>query len=264
MQEPRSSPRPRSHDPAIGRIGGAWKVAYADLATAMMAFFLVLWLVDQDRAVRVAVARYFQDPIGFERGSEGGRSPLGGIGGGDAPIEGLLESARPSPRDVLERAARRLRKTLETTPGFEALGRRVALDVSGDGLRIELVEEDATSFFERGGAELSREGRALVGAIGRELAGLGNDVILEGHTDAVPFRGPDGAAYGNWELSTDRAHDARRALEAGGLPADRVRAVRGYADQRLRLPDAPADPRNRRIAIVVPTATAPPRRATPE
>lgn len=255
MRELRRSRSLHAMDPSIGRVGGAWKVAYADLATAMMAFFLVLWLVDQDRAVRVAVARYFQDPIGFERRLEGGASPLGGSGAGESPVDGLLDAPRPprpTPKEALDLAARRLRRTLEAMPSFRALGRNVSLEVSEDGLRIELVEEDGASFFARGGGRLSREGEEIVRAIGREVATLGNDVILEGHTDAVPFRGEKGAGYGNWELSTDRAHDARRALESGGLPPDRVRAVRGYADQRLRIPEAPADPRNRRVAIVVP------------
>ena len=256
-------PRTRSAhgpEPGIGRIGGAWKVAYADLATAMMAFFLVLWLVDQDRAVRIAVARYFQDPIGFESRQDGGASPLGGVGGGEGPVDGLLVASKPAPREALDRAARRLQRTLQEMPSFQALGRNVSLEVSEDGLRIELVEDGGASFFERGGAALSREGEEIVQAVGREIAGLGSDVVLEGHTDSVPFRGGP-AGYGNWELSTDRAHDARRALESGGLPPERVRAVRGYADQRLRVPEAPADPRNRRVAILVPASPAPGKRA---
>lgn len=240
-------------EPEIGHVGGAWKVAYADLATAMMAFFLVLWLVDQDAAVRLAVARYFQDPMGFEQRLDGGRSPLGGAGGGPGAIDGLLGAPRshaPSPRAALERSASRLRESLEALPSFQALGRHVELAVADDGLRIDLLEEGGASFFERGGRGLTREGAEIVHLIGSELGALGRDVVLEGHTDAVPFRGENG--YSNWELSADRANSARRALEAGGLQAAQVKAVRGYADQRLRVPEAPTDPRNRRIAIVVP------------
>ena len=244
----------RSQAP-IGRIGGAWKVAYADLATAMMALFLVLWLGNQDAAVRKAVARYFQDPIAFDRHPDGGRSPLGRSGTGNGPIDGLLSAPRqsrpPAAREALERAARALRRTLESMPSFQALGRFVALDVSAEGLRIDLVEQEGSSFFERGGRELSREGAEIVRAIGKELAALGGGVVVEGHSDAVPFRGEGG--YSNWELSADRANSARRALEAGGLPPERIEAVHGYADQRLRIPDAPADPRNRRVAILVPS-----------
>jgi chemotaxis protein MotB len=240
----------RRSDASIGRIGGAWKVAYADLATAMMALFLVLWLGDQDPAVRRAVAHYFQDPIGFEQRLEGGRAPLAGSGGGAGAIDGILGLPRPAPaREALDRAAKRLRQRLEGLPSFQALGRYVALDVTDDGLRIDLVEQDGSSFFARGGRVLSPEGAEIVRAIGRELEPLGNDVVLEGHTDSVPFRGE--AGYSNWELSVDRANEARRALEAGGLAAGRVRAVHGYADQKPRIPDAPADPRNRRIAILV-------------
>jgi chemotaxis protein MotB len=242
----------RSRTP-IGRIGGAWKVAYADLATAMMALFLVLWLGSQDVVIREAVARYFQDPIGFDRGVEGGTSPLGGAGSGNGPIDGLLNAPRlerkAPAREALDRAAKQLRRTLEAMPSFQALGRFALLEVSDDGLRIDLIEQDGSSFFARGGRELSREGAEIVRAIGRELAALGSSVVLEGHTDALPFRGEDG--YSNWELSADRANSARRALEAGGVAPGQVKAVRGYADQRLQIPEAPSDPRNRRIAILV-------------
>ncbi len=246
----------RASSTAAMRVGGAWKVAYADLATAMMAFFLVLWLVDQDPSVRVAVAHYFQDPIGFERREGGGRSPLGGSGGGPSPVDGLLRAPRPDrapTRDALSRAAQRLRANLEALPSFQALGRHVDLSVSDDGLRVDLVEQGGASFFDRGGSTLSREGGEIVRAIGRELAALGSDLVVEGHTDAVPFARADG--YGNWELSADRANAARRALEAGGVAPERVKAVRGYADQRLRIPEAPDDPRNRRVAILVPITT---------
>ncbi len=249
----------RRHRPPIGRIGGAWKVAYADLATAMMALFLVLWLGSQDEAVRRAVARYFQDPIAFDRGVEGGTSPLGGSGSGDGPIDGLLDAPRPvrrgPSRDDLDRAARKLRRRLEDMPSFQALGRFVEMHVDEDGLRIDLVEHDGSSFFPRGGRELSREGAEIVRAIGHELSALGTGVVLEGHTDAVPFRGE--AGYSNWELSADRANSARRELEEGGVAPDQVKAVRGYADQRLRIADAPSDPRNRRVAILVPVRTEP-------
>ena len=178
------------------RVSAGWKVAYADLTTAMMAFFLVLWLVEQDRAVRLAVADYFRDPIGFGRSLEGGRSPLGHEGGGTSPIDGLLLAPRiPKPddtsasRESLERAAQHLQLSLEALPSFQALGRFVELELADDGLRVDLVEQDGSSFFARGGGELSPEGAEIVRAIGRELAAVGHDVVLEGHTDAVPFRG---------------------------------------------------------------------------
>ncbi len=259
----------RRSQPAIGRIGGAWKVAFADLATAMMALFLVLWLGNQDAAVRKAVSQYFQDPIGFEQRLEGGRSPLGASGSGNGPIDGLLNAPRPkspaNPHEALDRAAKKLRQTLEAMPSFQALGRFVQLEVAADGLRIDLVEQEGSSFFARGGRELSGEGAEILRAIGQELAALGSGVVLEGHTDASPFRGENG--YSNWELSADRANSARRALEAGGVASGQVEAVRGYADQRLRLPDAPADPRNRRIAILVsprPAVARATTRPTPE
>jgi len=251
----------RRPDRSIGRIGGGWKVAYADLATAMMALFLVLWLGEQDAGVREAVAHYFQDPIGLGPPSEGARTPLGRAGSGKGAIDGVLIVPKPErvapAREALDRAAVRLRATLEALPSFQALGRFVELEVADDGLRIDLVEQDGSSFFARGGRTLSREGAEIVRAIGHEIQALGNDVVLEGHTDAVPFQGEDG--YSNWELSADRANSARRELEAGGVPPGRVKAVRGYADQQLRIPEAPTDPRNRRIAILV--SARPPARA---
>ena len=134
-------------------------------------------------------------------------------------------------------------------PQFRPLRDLVEIQVSPDGLRIELIESKARGFFESGSSVLSDTAGRLLGIMASQLNGLGESVVIEGHTDRRPY--VVGAPYGNWELSTDRAHAARRALEGGGLLPTRIRAVRGYADTLLRMPADPFDPRNRRVSIVV-------------
>jgi chemotaxis protein MotB len=235
-----------------GHHGGAWKVAYADFVTAMMAFFLVMWLVGQSPNVKAAVAGYFRDPGVFETTRGSGVLPGG--------AEGLKESgvtpvARPIPDDVkaaqavLEQAADHLREALAKVPSFKALEDRVEITVTPEGLRIELLETVTNSFFAVGSADLLPETIEILAVISRELGTLGNPVALEGHTDSRAYA--DSKGYGNWELSTDRANSARRAMERFGLRNGQIQAVRGYADTRLRTAKTPLDARNRRISIVV-------------
>jgi len=235
-----------------GHHGGAWKVAYADFVTAMMAFFLVMWLVGQSPQVKAAVAGYFRDPGVFETTRGGGVLPGG--------VEGLKDSgvtpiAKPVPDDVkaaqevLERAADHLRQALAKVPSLKAIEDRIEITVTSEGLRIELLETAKKSFFEVGSSELLPETIQILAVISQELGSLGNVVALEGHTDSRAYA--DSKGYGNWELSTDRANSARRAMERFGLRAGQITAVRGYANTRLRTPSTPLDARNRRISIVV-------------
>ena len=232
-----------------GHHGGAWKVAYADFVTAMMAFFLVMWIVGQSAEVKAGVAGYFRDPQAFE----GGRGVLPGsesgtIGGG-APLEPAGDVA--SATATLEQAAEALRERLASVPEFEQLKDRVEITVTAEGLRIELREAPADGFFASGSARVKPPTVALLQVIAEQLATLPNKVAVEGHTDSVPFATDGGPGYTNWELSADRANSARRVLEAAGLREQQVEAVRGFADTRLRTPDKPTDAGNRRISIVV-------------
>jgi chemotaxis protein MotB len=232
-----------------GHHGGAWKVAYADFVTAMMAFFLVMWLVNQSPAVKAAVAGYFRDPGVFETTRAGGVLPGGAEGLRETGVTPtvLPENVRQA-REVLERAAERLREALEKVPELSALKDRIEITVTPEGLRIELLENASKSFFAVGSARPLAETVELLAVIAKELSMLGNSVALEGHTDSRAYVTTN---YGNWELSTDRANSARRVMESHGLRAGQINAVRGFADTRLRYPDDPLDPRNRRISIVV-------------
>jgi chemotaxis protein MotB len=234
-----------------GHHGGAWKVAYADFVTAMMAFFLVMWLVTQSQEVRASVAGYFREPGVFDYEKSTGMLPGGRPGAepGAAPQavpppEALLQEQR-----VLAAAADHIRQRLAQSPGLDALADQIEFTVTSEGLKIDLIERADSSFFDSGSAELRGESERILQIIAHELAALENDVVLEGHTDRRPYA--DGTRYGNWELSADRANAARRAMQRAGLGDGRVRGVRGFAATQLRLAESPLDPRNRRVSIVV-------------
>jgi chemotaxis protein MotB len=233
-----------------GHHGGAWKVAYADFVTAMMAFFLVMWIVGQSNPMKAGVAGYFRDPGVFDRGTGGSAGIMPGAPKG-------ITSPTPTPNDtdiavakeVLEQAAQRMREAIEQLPDFSKIKDRVDIEVTSEGLRIELIDTANDSFFQVGSAMLHNDSKQLLGVIAGELGKIPNRVAVEGHTDGRAFEGRGG--YGNWELSADRANSARRAMMETGLRPEQVDTVRGYADRRPRIADDPLDARNRRISIVV-------------
>jgi chemotaxis protein MotB len=233
-----------------GHHGGAWKVAYADFVTAMMAFFLVMWIVGQSNPMKAGVAGYFRDPGVFDRGTGGAAGIMPGAPKG-------ITSPAPTPNDtdvavakeVLEQAAQRLREAIEQLPDFSKIKDRVDIEVTSEGLRIELIDTANDSFFQVGSAMLHSDSKQLLAVIAGELGKIPNRIAVEGHTDGRAFGGRDG--YGNWELSADRANSARRAMQDSGLRSDQVDTVRGYADRHPRIADDPLDARNRRISIVV-------------
>jgi chemotaxis protein MotB len=225
--------------------GGAWKVAYADFVTAMMAFFMVMWLINTSPQVKTSVASYFREPGVFETTSGGGAmtGTPAGITAGTAPTPGIAAA-----REVLESAAERIREALESLPAFEALKDRIEIQVTAEGLRIELLDAGDQSFFGIGSAEVKPETIGTLRIITEQLRALPNAVAIEGHTDSRPYTA---GAYSNWELSSSRANAARRIMEEAGLSGKRLEALHGFGDSRLRYADAPLDPRNRRVAIVV-------------
>ena len=232
-----------------GHHGGAWKVAYADFVTAMMAFFLVMWIVGQSAEVKAGVAGYFRDPRAFEGGSGLLPGSESGVTGGGAPLEPAGDAA--SATATLEQAAAQLRGRLASMPEFDKLKDRVDITVTEEGLRIELREAPDDGFFASGSARVKTPAVSLLQVIADQLSTLPNKVAVEGHTDSVPYSADAGPGYSNWELSADRANAARRVLEAAGLPEGQLEAIRGFADTRLRTPDKPTDAGNRRISIVV-------------
>jgi chemotaxis protein MotB len=233
-----------------GHHGGAWKVAYADFVTAMMAFFLVMWIVGQSNPMKAGLARYFREPGAFTSGKGDASGLLPGTPSGiDRPAATLSEDqAVTAAQAVLERAADRLRQAFQKLPEFANIKDRIEIEVTPEGLRIELVDTSNESFFEVGKAALRRETVEVLAIIARELGQLSNSVAIEGHTDSRAF---SGEGYGNWELSTERANAARRAMEENGLDPAQVEGVRGFADRKPHFPNDSFDPRNRRVSIVV-------------
>ena len=220
--------------------GGAWKVAYADFVTALMALFIVLWLMNSSRQVQQAISAYFRDPKAHAKMAQSG----GGTGqtGGDS-ISMNQENASQL-RDRLEQAIRSI-------PELGALKDQVRISITAEGVRVELMETEQGLFFESGRPEPSANGERMLSIVAGELARLKNKVVIEGHTDAKPYRYSGIHGYTNWELSVDRANAARRFMQDHGIAGDQVVQVRGFADKRLLDPGSPQDSRNRRVTVVV-------------
>jgi chemotaxis protein MotB len=230
--------------------GGSWKVAYADFVTAMMAFFLVMWIVGMETNVKDLIQGYFNNPIGFKRAHSTGLSPVSHEGPALSPGSArLVLLSRDGERRRLEYVMERIQRRLEVAGFPGRLEGRVELVLTREGLRIELIEagEDET-FFALGSAALTPAAQRALELIAPEIALVPNDIVIEGHTDARRY---GSAAYTNWELSVDRANAARRALELAGIDGKRVAEVRGYADRQLRVPGRPLDPSNRRVSILL-------------
>jgi chemotaxis protein MotB len=218
-----------------GHHGGAWKVAYADFVTAMMALFIVLWLLNSSDKVKKAVGGYFKDPTGTSKmvGSDM-------VGSGENFIV---------TKDNMQELKEQLQKAIREVPKFDKLENHIDMTVTNEGLRIELTESATGTFFDSGSARISSDGGDLLKLLAQELGKLPNHLAIEGHTDSKQY--PAAATYGNWELSADRANAARRLMQQTGIREDQVTQVRGFADQRLRKADAPLDPSNRRISLIV-------------
>ena len=218
-----------------GHHGGAWKVAYADFVTAMMALFIVLWLMNSSQKIQVAVGGYFKDPSGTAKK----------VGTG---LAGTGENLQLAKQDMAKLKVE-LQKSIQSITDLDKLKKNIEMTVTAEGLRIELLESEKGTFFDSGSSALNTSGQEMLALLAVELGKVPNHVSVEGHTDARPFTGK--RSYSNWELSADRANAARRLMHQSGLRPDQVSQVRGFADQRLRnLRDA-QDPSNRRISIIV-------------
>ena len=247
--------RRRSGGHQHGHKGGSWKVAYADFVTAMMAFFMVMWILGMDESVRSAIESYFANPIGHQQAYSSGSSP---ISSGSSPASvntaPLRLIGRSYEQAYLRGVGDRIRERLRES-GIENMGARVEVVLADDGLRIELVESgDGETFFPFGSAQVKPAARRALEVVAAELQEGARRVVVEGHTDAVPYGSP---GYSNWELSADRANAARRVLERAGLADGQVVEVRGYADRMLRHPADPLDRSNRRTSILLPFLTPP-------
>jgi chemotaxis protein MotB len=244
-----------------GHHGGAWKVAYADFVTAMLSLFIVLWLASSSEQVKKAVGGYFVDPTG--KGKEVGNG-LKGNGSESLSIR----------KDDMSSLQQKLEQAIKDSTTLQKIKEHVVFTVTSEGLRVELLEGEDSTFFESANSHPTEFGKDLLKKLAEEIGKLPNRVTMEGHTDSRPFSGS--ADYSNWELSSDRANAARRWMQQNGMRADQVTQVRGFGDQSLRDPLHPADGTNRRVTLVImyqaspsadPSPTAPragaPKTATP-
>ena len=275
---------------AGGHHGGAWKVAYADFVTAMMAFFLLLWLLNVTTdEQKKGIADYFA-PQTVSRSESGSGGILGGTtmtsigaktddraapkiiiemspplqrrptneeidGGGEGreaemTDEELERKLAEKEQEAFQEAEQMLRQAIQDTPEIADLAKNLIVDNTPEGLRIQLVDQDRQSMFPAGSADLLPATKTLLAKISQVVAKLPNQISITGHTDSTPYRNGV-AGYGNWELSTDRANASRRGLIENGLEAARVAYVTGKADKDPLVPENPELPSNRRISIVL-------------
>ncbi len=267
-----------------GHHGGAWKVAYADFVTAMMAFFLLLWLLNVTTdEQKDGIADYFNPSTasqsssgsggilgGASLSSEGAKVSEGGVptvvmtltppeqkeGEDDAEAEADEEKERDLDKELaqreqaaFERARHALSQAIQEVPDLADLAKHLLVDMTPEGLRIQLVDQDRRSMFPSGSAALQDHTERLFGLIVKAVERMPNKIKITGHTDAAQFRA--GSGKDNWQLSADRANASRRALLQAGLPAARIAQVGGKAETEPLMPDDPFNARNRRISVVL-------------
>ncbi len=272
-----------------GHHGGAWKVAYADFVTAMMAFFLLLWLlnVTTDEA-KNAIANFF-DPThpAISSSQSGAGGVLGGLSvttegamaqmaqpvtapqssgasraatktgesGTDNPeyseaeLEQLKREFEKEEAERFEEAKKEIEEAIKDSPELQELMKNVMMDITPEGLRIQIIDQEGRPMFASGSAEMYDYTRKLMEKVAEIILKMPNEISIRGHTDSIPY-GP-GAKYTNWELSADRANSTRRILQASKVPETRLTDIMGKADRENLVTDSPKDPRNRRISIIL-------------
>ncbi|MBC7953022.1 MAG: OmpA family protein [Rhodospirillaceae bacterium] len=272
---------------AGGHHGGAWKVAYADFVTAMMAFFLLLWLLNAVTEEQLTgISNYFAPSMASKS-----QSGAGGMLGGQVIGQGALQSNTSSPslvqhlppasigpggedltsqntepmegmgeKEFKEALAEReqskfdkaktvMEGALKGIPELKQFQGSFLVDNTPEGLRIQITDQEGLAMFPSGSSAMFGHTRSLLDLVGRVVNQLPNKIAISGHTDGIPFRDPSG--YTNWELSADRALASRRALLASGVQEDRIDRVVGRADVEPLVVDNPKGPRNRRISIIL-------------
>jgi chemotaxis protein MotB len=218
-----------------GHHGGAWKVAYADFVTAMMALFIVLWLMNASKPVQEAVGGYFRDPKGSTKNMGTNKTP---------------SPAHESPKnDEMVKLKAQLEESIRRLDPQNKLGKQIEITITPEGLRIELMESAQGTFFESGSPAPTPALRSLLEVLSAELGKLPNKRSIEGHTDSIVYS--SGQTYDNWDLSSGRANEARRLMWAKGVSPQQIAQVRGFADRQPRLPQHPEDPSNRRVTLIV-------------
>ena len=247
-----------------GHHGGAWKIAYADFVTAMMAFFLLMWLLGSTSAGALSgISQYFQMPLKLAlQGGEGAGDATAAVPGGGTDLtrqSGQVKRGNPDPSSGQKRAElsklqqriqQKLQQKMEQSAVLKSFKDQVRLEMTPEGLRIQLIDEQNRPMFQSGGAVPMEHTRVLLQEIGRELNEVTNKISISGHTDATRFAGA-ATGYTNWELSADRANAARRELIAGGMLDEKVLRVVGLASADPLNRQNVFSSENRRIAIVI-------------
>ena len=249
-----------------GHHGGAWKIAFADFATAMMAFFLLLWILGfTDETQKAAISEYFENPSAAIGASQApSTTPIDGPGGAstsmidfggafdladenldEQPVEEIAQQAEEK---RLEELLAELETAIEKSQALKPFKDQLLLDITPEGLRIQIVDKENRSMFSLGSARLQPYTREILHEIAQVINEVPNKISITGHTDARPYPGEN---YGNWELSADRANAARRELLQGGLRQDKIGRVVGLASSVLFNKEDPFSPINRRISIIV-------------
>ncbi len=229
-----------------GHHGGAWKVAYADFVTAMMSLFIVLWLMNSTPKIKQAVAGYFNDPN--SSGRETATTEMGSKMGSSSTIS--------IDQQNIQKLKDQIEAMIMQQADLHRLSDQILITITNEGLRMDLMENKGSTFFESGSAKLSPSGIKLLTLISSQLKPLPNKLLIEGYTDAATFS--NGSDYSNWELSADRANAVRRLVQRNGVGSNQVAEVRGYGDKMLRVPSRPLDPSNRRVSMIVKWLDGPP------
>lgn len=253
-----------------GHHGGAWKIAYADFVTAMMAFFLLMWLLGStSKYDKEGIEKYFNTPLSalFSGSESSPATPSSIVQGGGKNIAdtrpGVGAMTQPNPpvqtttpqlaadeMQRLQQLKQKLTSLIEHVPALNAYKDQIRISITSEGLRIEIVDSQKRPMFASGSARMQPYAQTILTQIGSALNDVENHVSIAGHTDDVPYQGNEDG-YTNWELSSDRANAARRELVSGGMQIQKILQVRGLADVQPLQGNDPNAPTNRRISILV-------------
>jgi chemotaxis protein MotB len=257
-----------------GHHGGAWKIAFADFVTAMMAFFLLMWLVASlNKSQKAAIADYFKQPIriAIMGGENFGNREVNVKGGGsdteetqgqvkattkpvkekDTDKEISEEEAAKQETKKLEQLKAEINASIDKDPALAGLKKQLRMDIVKEGLRIQLIDNQNKPMFEVGSDKVNPAMAPILANIAKLINSVPNKITIQGHTDASPYDNPQELDYTNWELSSQRANAARRALIQAGMNEQKVMDVRGFSSTVLLDPKNPLNPENRRISIIV-------------
>ncbi len=260
-----------------GHHGGAWKVAYADFVTAMMAFFLLLWLLNvTTEEQKMGIAEYFDPNPKISVTESGANGMLGGLsvsregamvtnvqrvappeenhpslkpGQDKITDEQLKQELKKREEENFKKAEKAIQQAMEANPDLKELQKNLKMDMTPEGLRIQIVDQDGKPMFPSGSATMYERTEKLLQKVAEVIRKMPNEISVRGHTDAIPYS--KGNDYGNWELSADRANASRRVLITAGVPDNKINNVLGKADKDSLIPDNPNDPQNRRISIIL-------------